>query len=337
MKDNLGYVHVYCGDGKGKTTTAMGLCTRAAGYGYKVLIYQFMKNNKTSERKILQQIPNITFVDGLEQEKFSFQMTISEKLERKTYYEKQFRKITAKAAEENYDLLFFDELIYTIRAGLFDEQILLDYLKKPIAILNKKGEQKAEKYFWFDNEKIAALAAEFLLANGHEKIAYLSAPLSEETARTRIAGVKNTIARHNKIFPLSHFSEGTRDIDGGYSACKDLLRKTKDFTGLLCFNDAMALGAVKYLSEIDEIAQGDIAIVGMGADPLINKIYPSLVTVYTPLRELIANAVSYVLGENSDVLENELPGTLYIDERLQKHCSHKQYPMWLQNAYQSSL
>ena len=98
MKDNLGYVHVYCGDGKGKTTTAMGLCTRAAGYGYKVLIYQFM-------------------------------MTISEKLERKTYYEKQFRKITAKAAEEDYDLLFFDELIYTIRAGLFDEQILLDYLK----------------------------------------------------------------------------------------------------------------------------------------------------------------------------------------------------------------
>ena len=49
MKDNLGYVHVYCGDGKGKTTTAMGLCTRAAGYGYKVLIYQFMKNNKTRQ------------------------------------------------------------------------------------------------------------------------------------------------------------------------------------------------------------------------------------------------------------------------------------------------
>ena len=129
MKDNLGYVHVYCGDGKGKTTTAMGLCTRAAGYGCKVLIYQFMKNNKTSERNILQQVPNITFVNGLEQEKFSFQMTLSEKLERKTYYEKQFRKITEKAAEEDYDILFFDELIYTIRAGLFDEQILLDYLK----------------------------------------------------------------------------------------------------------------------------------------------------------------------------------------------------------------
>ena len=125
-----GLLHLYYGDGKGKTTTGMGLCVRAAGYGYRVLIYQFMKNNKTSERNVLQQFPNITFVNGLEQEKFSFQMTLSEKLERKTYYEKQFRKITAKAAQEDYDLLFFDELIYTIRAGLFDEQILLDYLKK---------------------------------------------------------------------------------------------------------------------------------------------------------------------------------------------------------------
>ena len=129
-RKGTGLVHIYFGDGKGKTTTGMGLCVRAAGYGYRVLIYQFMKNNKTSERNVLQQFPNITFVNGLEQEKFSFQMTLSEKLERKTYYEKQFRKITAKAAQEDYDLLFFDELIYTIRAGLFDEQILLDYLKK---------------------------------------------------------------------------------------------------------------------------------------------------------------------------------------------------------------
>lgn len=193
---------------------------------------------------------------------------------------------------------------------------VLDNLRKPIAILNKKGEQQAEKYFWFDNEKIASLAAEYLLSNGHEKIAYLSAPLSEETARTRVSGVKNAIEKHNKAFLPTHFSEGTRDIDGGYSACRDLFRKTRDVTGLLCFNDAMALGAVKYLSEINEIAHSDISIVGIGADPLINKIYPSLVTVYTPLRELIANAVSYVLGENMEVLETELPGTLYIDERI---------------------
>ena len=129
MNENLGYIHVYCGNGKGKTTTAMGLCTRAAGYGYKVLIYQFMKNNSTNERKILEKQPNITFIDGLNKEKFSFQMTDDEKKSRKLFYEAQFQKVTEMAEKEDYDILFCDELIYTIGAGLFDENILVDYMK----------------------------------------------------------------------------------------------------------------------------------------------------------------------------------------------------------------
>lgn len=129
MGIGTGYIHIYCGNGKGKTTTGMGLCSRAAGFGYRVLIYQFMKNNETSERKVLEQVENITFVDGLEQEKFSFQMTPEEKADRKAYYERQFYKITETAEKEGYDILFCDELIYTIRAGLFDEEILLEYLR----------------------------------------------------------------------------------------------------------------------------------------------------------------------------------------------------------------
>ena len=49
MEKQTGCVHIYCGDGKGKTTCGMGLCTRAAGYGYRVLIYQFMKDNERAE------------------------------------------------------------------------------------------------------------------------------------------------------------------------------------------------------------------------------------------------------------------------------------------------
>lgn len=82
-----GLIHLYCGDGKGKTTTGMGLIVRAAGYGCKVLLYQFMKNNQTSERKILEKVENITIIDGLDKEKFSFQMTEEEKREHKKFYE----------------------------------------------------------------------------------------------------------------------------------------------------------------------------------------------------------------------------------------------------------
>lgn len=135
MEKQTGYIHIYCGDGKGKTTCGMGLCTRAAGSGYKVLIYQFMKDNKTSERKILETLDQVTLIDGLESEKFSFQMTAEEKEERKAYYESQFRMVTAKAESEEYDVLFLDEIIYAIGAGLFDEALLLDYLKQKPARL----------------------------------------------------------------------------------------------------------------------------------------------------------------------------------------------------------
>lgn len=123
-----GLVHIYCGDGKGKTTTGMGLCARAAGYGYKVLIYQFMKDNKTSERKILENVTNITWLDGLEQEKFSFQMTEEEKREHRAFYNAQLEMVTKKARDEEYDVLFLDETIYTIGAGLLDEEKVLEFL-----------------------------------------------------------------------------------------------------------------------------------------------------------------------------------------------------------------
>lgn len=130
MEKQTGCVHIYCGNGKGKTTCGMGLCVRAAGYGYKVLIYQFMKDNTTSERTAMEKIPGITFVPGLKEEKFSFQMTLQEKEERKRFYEKKFREVTEKAEREEFDVLFLDEVIYTIRAGLFEEQILIDWLRE---------------------------------------------------------------------------------------------------------------------------------------------------------------------------------------------------------------
>ncbi|NLW25022.1 MAG: cob(I)yrinic acid a,c-diamide adenosyltransferase [Clostridia bacterium] len=61
MSFKKGYVQVYTGNGKGKTTAAIGLAIRALGAGKKVLFLQFMKTNTYSEHKILPNIsPNLT-------------------------------------------------------------------------------------------------------------------------------------------------------------------------------------------------------------------------------------------------------------------------------------
>ena len=57
-----GLIHLYFGDGKGKTTAAMGLALRMAGAGKQVLIGQFFKNGSSGEIKILKTVPGGTSV-----------------------------------------------------------------------------------------------------------------------------------------------------------------------------------------------------------------------------------------------------------------------------------
>jgi len=54
-----GYVQVYTGDGKGKTTAAIGLAIRAAGAGFKVFFAQFLKSGEYSEHKALERFSDL--------------------------------------------------------------------------------------------------------------------------------------------------------------------------------------------------------------------------------------------------------------------------------------
>ena len=60
MKNNLGKIHIYTGNGKGKTTASLGLALRAMGAGYKVYIVQFLKGQDHSELKSLKPLKLVT-------------------------------------------------------------------------------------------------------------------------------------------------------------------------------------------------------------------------------------------------------------------------------------
>ena len=55
-----GLVHLYCGDGKGKTTAAMGRAVRCAGWQERVLVVQLMKQDNSGERRIMEPLPQVT-------------------------------------------------------------------------------------------------------------------------------------------------------------------------------------------------------------------------------------------------------------------------------------
>ena len=119
-------LHIYCGDGKGKTTCSMGLAVRAAGHGRKVVVAQFLKCGNSGERVILQQLPNVTCLPVPEITKFVFAMTEEEKAQTRT----QMTDILRRATEESRDadLLVLDELNGAISTGMVALEDVLAFL-----------------------------------------------------------------------------------------------------------------------------------------------------------------------------------------------------------------
>lgn len=128
-----GLIHIYCGDGKGKTTACIGLAMRCAGRGNKVLLVQFLKSRLSGELKSLEYVPKIEVMRGKETKKFTFQMTDHEKQQVLLEHEQLFKKVLEKCQEEKIDLLILDEIIGACNTGVFDAVSLLEFLKnKPL-------------------------------------------------------------------------------------------------------------------------------------------------------------------------------------------------------------
>lgn len=126
-KLDKGQIHIYCGDGKGKTSAVIGLCVRAAGNGLKVLMIQFLKAGTSGEIKILSGIRNVKVIKGPEIMKFTHEMSVEEKEQLLKKNIADFAEIVKIAGQ--YDVLVLDEIIYAIAARLFPEKLLLEFLE----------------------------------------------------------------------------------------------------------------------------------------------------------------------------------------------------------------
>lgn len=127
-----GLIHIYCGDGKGKTTAATGLAVRAAGCGKKVLFVRFLKNEHSGELRILEQIPEITLLRP--NRTYGFVSTLSSE-EREALlhtYRALWRESVDLLRREDYDMFVADEFMAAYRYGLIPaEQAMLFLEHKP--------------------------------------------------------------------------------------------------------------------------------------------------------------------------------------------------------------
>ena len=139
-----GYVHVYTGNGKGKTTAAMGLAIRAAGADLKVFIAQFVKGMKYSELDSLAKLSSHITIKQYGRDCFIHNDPTKEDIEAAGAGFKEVKEIIAKG---EHDLVILDEANIAVYYDLFSEGELIDAIKNrpehvEIVITGRKATEK---------------------------------------------------------------------------------------------------------------------------------------------------------------------------------------------------
>lgn len=115
-------IHIYCGDGKGKTTASIGLSARMAGYGKKVLFMQFLKGSYTGELEMLEDSKNITVMRCDKNYGFFRSMSEEDKESIISCHNDNLKFVFNNM--HSFDMIVLDEIFAACSYGLADEAMV---------------------------------------------------------------------------------------------------------------------------------------------------------------------------------------------------------------------
>lgn len=125
-----GCIQIYTGNGKGKTTAAIGQGIRAVGNDLKVIMIQFLKSSQSGELKVFEKLAENFKLIRLENNK-GFTWTLNEKqlMELREEIKTMLEFIKDIMINNKCDMIILDEILGTINANLVEEQAIIDLLK----------------------------------------------------------------------------------------------------------------------------------------------------------------------------------------------------------------
>lgn len=127
----MGLIQVYTGDGKGKTTAALGQALRAVGAGYRVYMVQFLKGGKTGELEAARRLEPDFKIFRFEKERgFFWTLDQRQKEELKAEVKKAFEFVTGVVRQQSCDILILDEIMGILHNGLLTEQDICELLEQ---------------------------------------------------------------------------------------------------------------------------------------------------------------------------------------------------------------
>lgn len=129
-KAGLGLVQIFWGNGKGKTTAALGTALRACGNGYRVHLVQFMKNGAPSlDEQLPGEIKALACLDTFSYKRFGAGgWVIHKPTEAQIHACEEALEYLKSCFNQGYDIIIADEILYAVQLGLLTEDQILEII-----------------------------------------------------------------------------------------------------------------------------------------------------------------------------------------------------------------
>jgi len=174
-----------------------------------------------------------------------------------------------------------------------------------------------------DNASAACRAVEYLIARGHTRIVHFAGPGYSAHSAERVQGVRNAYSASHLVFADDVVVPAGAHLEDGYRAAfarfRDAPAATRP-TAATCYNDLVAIGVCRALSELGLRVPDDVSVIGFDDIPLCQYVPVPLTTVRMPAAEM-GEIATQMLIRQIESRESVTPQRVYLDATLVERAS----------------
>jgi len=167
----------------------------------------------------------------------------------------------------------------------------------PIVVIGRLIPGMENNCISIDNEYGGYAATKTLIELGHRQIANITGPLWKNDGKQRLAGYRRALEENGLDFNPGLLAEGDYEEESGRHGMRHLLQQEIPFTGLVCANDEMAVGAVAVAQQRGMSVPEELSVIGFDNVFFTTYMNPMLSTVHYPIDEMGRMAARCVLRD----------------------------------------
>ncbi len=210
-------------------------------------------------------------------------------------------------------------VVYPHYLSLQELDEIISHTETPIVVINRSLKVNEHNAMVTDHYHGAALIMDYILAQGHKEIAFITGLPDSSTGQNRLQAYRDKLKQSGIRYNSKRVVQSDWSLEGGYQAAVSLLDSGCAFSAVLAGNDEMAFGAMKALRERGLQLPQDISIAGFDNMRMASYVTPPLTTVKIPIEAMIQKGILWILGQTQDSLKIETKTELIIRDSVAPH------------------